>query len=99
MMSPLPLPMSTCTIHDMNKSPTFFVLHKGPVGELPSHPSKAKYPFSAMEVGHYFDVPRSLDHCVRVRASAQAAKRGHKYWVHRMTSKLGIPFVRVHRIA
>lgn len=67
----------------------FFTLKKGP-----------KYPFREMEIGHYFDVPRELDHTVRVRASDQARKYNHRYRVNRIVREEdGVMCVRIHRIA
>ncbi len=75
----------------------YFALQKGP---LPSLPSKVKYPFRKMEVGHYFDAPRELDHTLRVRASQHGRKYGHRYRVSRIQRKEdGVLCVRVQRIA
>jgi hypothetical protein len=78
-------------------SAPFFTLHKKPV---PPEEPREKYPFRAMDIGHYFDVPRELDHAVRVRASQQARRLGHTYRVQRMVrAEDGAPCVRVQRIA
>lgn len=75
----------------------FFTLKKGP---LPDLVGRIKYPFREMEIGHYFDVPRELDHRVRVRASDQARKYNHRYRVNRIVREEdGVTCVRIQRIA
>lgn len=69
----------------------FFTVKRG---TLPTA-STVKYPFRAMEVGQYFDVPRALDHQVRVRASKHGKKYGRTYSVRRIENER----VRVYRTA
>lgn len=64
-------------------------------GPLPEGLGKPKYPFRAMQVGQWFDVPRELDHAVRVRASQQGQKYGRRYSVRRIEQDR----TRVYRIA
>ena len=54
---------------------------------------RGKYPFRSMQVGQFFDVPRSLDRSVRVQASIQGKKHGRTYSVRRIDHER----VRVYR--
>lgn len=73
----------------------YYTLRKGP---SPDPVKRQPFPFRTMEVGHYFDVPRALDHTVRVRASEQGKKYGRQYSVRRIIER-GEERTRVHRIA
>jgi len=79
------------------KTTPLYRLHKG---QLPDLDNRVKYPFRDMQVGHYFDVPREMDHTIRVRASDYGRKNGHRYRVNRIQRKEdGILCVRVQRVA
>ena len=89
-------------IYTMTTKPAtqYYTLRKGPVPDLSG---RIKYPFRTMKVGYFFDVPRTRDHAMRVRASEQKKKYGRLYIVRRMKKdpENGIPedCTRVHRIA
>ena len=73
-------------------NPPFFTVQRG---AAPMNDPRCKYPFPTLEVDHFFDVPRELDHQVRARASQHAKKYGRTYRVHRLDEKT----VRVYRTA
>lgn len=77
-------------IQAMTIKPTpFFIVKRG------APDTRVKYPFDQLQVGHYFDAPRELDHAVRVQASRHGKRHGRRYRVQRMDSER----VRVYRIA
>lgn len=74
----------------MTIKPTpFFIVKRG------APDAHMKYPFDQLQVGHYFDAPRELDHAVRVQASRHGKRHGRRYRVQRMDAER----VRVYRIA
>lgn len=74
-----------------SKTP-FFVVHQG---TPPAARAKGNsYNLQAMEVGEYFDVPRALDHTVRVQASSHGKRHDRTYTVRRIDDQR----VRVYRV-
>lgn len=76
----------------MKTKPThpFFVVRKGGLPEATSN----RYRFHELQIGQYFDVPRALDHSVRVQASRYGKRHGRTYKVCRIDGER----VRVYRM-
>lgn len=70
---------------------SFFVIRKGGLPEVPRN----RYRFHELQIGQYFDVPRALDHSVRVQASRHGKRHGRTYKVCRIAEGR----VRVYRTA